>query len=260
MQKLLKPMRSLLTDSLPIGPEWTYEFVYEGIRTLLQVEDGTARLVDGDGRDLSRRFPELIADAQRHPQSNLILDGVIIDAHDDETPAMLIAFDLLQWRRRDFCPLPLVERRLALAECCENYALIQSSPVFMDGETMLRRCYDRQGIGLIAKAATSPYCSGRRSEAWLKLLTWQTETVYLWAFDAVNGHLFYRLDPDLPGAPSGVIKHGQGLAPELRGRLLEMTSKQTGRLRVLPMRIPCRVKHLGRCADGRLRRPRIVFT
>ena len=65
--------------ALPVGPEWLYEVMWDGVRVLAEVRDdgvGQLRLTTRDGRDVTTYFPELADLAAAVP--DVVLDGEIM--------------------------------------------------------------------------------------------------------------------------------------------------------------------------------------
>jgi ATP-dependent DNA ligase len=114
----IPPMEALSVDSIPVGPEWQYEPKWDGFRCLV-FRDGTRiELQSKAGKPLTRYFPDVVAAVAALPAARFVLDGEIVIpagkafSFDDllqrihpaasrieklarETPALLIAFDLL---------------------------------------------------------------------------------------------------------------------------------------------------------------------
>jgi ATP-dependent DNA ligase len=149
-------MEALSVDQIPAGPEWQYEPKWDGFRCLV-FRDGTdVKLQSKSGRPLTRYFPELIEAIRRLKPQAFILDGEIVVPADGafsfdallqrihpapsrikklsaDTPAMLIAFDLLaNASNRSLVDKPLVQRRQALerffAAYVKNAGRVRLSP------------------------------------------------------------------------------------------------------------------------------------
>jgi ATP-dependent DNA ligase len=129
------PMEALSVDEIPTGEEWQYEPKWDGFRCLVFRDRDKVELQSKSGQSLTRYFPELVEAVRAVKATTFVLDGEIVvpiggtfsfDAllqriHPAqsrvqklaaETPALLIAFDLLAGA--DDKPLierPLQERR-----------------------------------------------------------------------------------------------------------------------------------------------------
>jgi len=136
--------------ALPFHHEgWVYEEKYDGWRMLALKEDGRVRLVSRNGRDHTRRFPEIVAALAKLKPKTLILDGEVavfdedlvcpasewlrhLNRGDLATPPLFMVFDLLQLGEKDYRPEPLKVRRKALEKLVKGEKLIlparRSSP------------------------------------------------------------------------------------------------------------------------------------
>ena len=112
------PMEALSVDEIPTGTQWRYEPKWDGFRCLASRDGEEIQLQSKSGRPMTRYFPELIAALAALKPEKFMLDGeIVVPAGDDfsfdallqrihpaasrirklsaETPALLIAFDLL---------------------------------------------------------------------------------------------------------------------------------------------------------------------
>ena len=128
-------MKAKVRVNPPEPPGWVYEPKWDGFRAV-EWSGETPRMESRNGKDLLRYFPELRpALAQLAPGT--VLDGEVVVVVNDvtefdtlqmrihpaesritrlaeETPAELVAFDLLALRSEDLRPVPYGERRAAL--------------------------------------------------------------------------------------------------------------------------------------------------
>jgi bifunctional non-homologous end joining protein LigD len=157
------------------------------------------RLMTRNGRDKSGQFPEVV-DALRSLATRagrpIILDGEIVVLERDrpgrfqtlqsrmhlqnvdqvalqakESPAALIAFDILQDGDAELFGEPWTERRRRLEELLRSTRLkkVRLSDTTADGGRMVERANAAGWEGVIAKRTTSVYTPGSRSRDWLKL-------------------------------------------------------------------------------------------
>jgi bifunctional non-homologous end joining protein LigD len=124
-------------------PGWVYEEYEEkvdGWRVLAYKGAAGGRLVSRNGRDLTRRFPELAAAVAALEPPALLLDGeiAVFDSQllshfewirgqpkeEPATPPTLIAFDCLYTRGKDLRTRPLRVRRNVLEELVDDQQLI----------------------------------------------------------------------------------------------------------------------------------------
>jgi ATP-dependent DNA ligase len=187
------PMEALSVAEIPSGPEWQYEPKWDGFRCLVFREGDRIELQSKAGQPLTRYFPELVEDIRRVKTEKLVLDSEIVvpvertfsfDAllqriHPAqsrvnklarETPALIIAFDLLlDGEGRPLIDLPLSERRRKLDLLAPKYfrgtKRIRLSPA-TSKLVEAKRWLDRVGTtldGIIAKRLDLPYRSRDRS-------------------------------------------------------------------------------------------------
>ncbi|HEV7994435.1 MAG TPA: non-homologous end-joining DNA ligase [Gemmatimonadaceae bacterium] len=149
----LEPMYAMLGHELPLGPGWTFEPKYDGMRVLAEATSRQARLMTRNGKDKSAQFPEVVAALRRLASDagrSVTLDGEVVarptrarrahaaataPASSDfqqlqsrmhlldapevarlsvEAPATLVAFDLLRDGRATLATRPWTERRARL--------------------------------------------------------------------------------------------------------------------------------------------------
>jgi ATP-dependent DNA ligase len=124
-------MEALSVDEIPTGEEWQYEPKWDGFRCLVFRDRDKVELQSKSGQSLTRYFPELVEAVRTVKATTFVLDGEIVVPTDGtfsfdallqrihpaqsrvrklaaETPALLIAFDLLA----DADDKPLIERTL----------------------------------------------------------------------------------------------------------------------------------------------------
>jgi ATP-dependent DNA ligase len=183
-------MEARSVELLPEGDQWRYEPKWDGFRGLLSRDGEAVTLRSKSGEDLTRYFPELAAAALMIRQVRFVLDGEIVvpdgrsfsfDAllqriHPAasrvrklaaETPALFVAFDLLQAGSSAVAGLTLPERRTELERLAR---LFKGNPsirlsTFTDDISVARRWLKAAGggfDGVIAKRTDLPYQSGSR--------------------------------------------------------------------------------------------------
>ncbi len=196
----IEPMYAHLGSAMPEGEGWTFEPKYDGIRVLAFATSDDVRLVTRNGKEKARQFPE-VTDALRklaaRARRDMVLDGEIvaivdgsparfqrlqgrthltgssaIDRAREETPAALIAFDILVDGTKVLLSESWSERRARLEKRLRNRtgeALRLGETLPGDGNAMLERAHAAGWEGIIAKRADAPYRPGVRSRDWLKL-------------------------------------------------------------------------------------------
>jgi len=178
------PQLATLVDAVPSGPDWLFEYKYDGYRLLLATGGGAATAWTRNGNDWSDKFRGLVKAASDLPAGCLI-DGeaVALGANGKPDFGLLqsslkggnadlafYAFDLMVDQGEDITHLPNIERKERLA------ALLKTAPppilygdhVIAKGEALLDAICAENGEGIIAKKAKAPY-RGARAKNWLKV-------------------------------------------------------------------------------------------
>lgn len=177
----------------PSDPEaWAFEPKWDGVRTLVHVEDGTVRLRSRTLLDVSTQYPELQGLAEALPRRQVVLDGEIVAldergrasfelvqgrlgvtrravaaARAERTPIVYMMFDLLYLDGHDTTGLPYEERRGLLESLGLEGPHWRVSPARVgDGRGLLE---DPSLEGVVAKRLGSAYEPGARSRAWIKV-------------------------------------------------------------------------------------------
>ena len=186
----LAAMEARSVEDIPLGDIWQYEPKWDGFRCLLSRSNTSVSLTSKSGQDLTRYFPEVAAAALELPERTFVLDGELVVAVGKtfsfdallqrihpassrikrlavETPANLIAFDLLQEGKAELSSLTLTERRPRLerfAARCFKGTLFRLSPASRKISEARRwlRLAGRGSDGVIAKRLDLPYQPGNR--------------------------------------------------------------------------------------------------
>jgi ATP-dependent DNA ligase len=186
-------MEALSVDEVPVGPEWQYEPKWDGFRCLAYRNGNTVTLQSKSGKPLTRYFPDVVEAVRATKARSFVLDGEIVVPEGKvfsfdallqrihpaasrvqklatETPALLIAFDLL--RDADGTALtdqPLAERRKRLEVFARKYfpkrGRIRLSPATLK-LAEAKKWLTRVGAtldGIIAKRRDLPYRAGDRT-------------------------------------------------------------------------------------------------
>src|SRR5436305_9955716 len=153
------PMEALLAGELPEGGGWQFEPKWDGFRCLARRDGEDVTLTSKSGKPLARYFPEVVDMLRGLKTKQFLLDGELIIPVGDalsfdalqlrlhpaesrvrklamQTPAELMAFDLLELDGKPLAGLPLSKRREQLERFFgQNSApALQLSPMTHDRE------------------------------------------------------------------------------------------------------------------------------
>lgn len=186
----IEPMLAKLADELPTGGEFLYEPKWDGFRAIVFRGDESVFIQSRDLRPLDRYFPELHGALLADLPGGLVIDGEIVIATPRgldfdalqlrlhpaasrvqklaaETPASLVAFDLLSVEGRDVRSFPQSERRALLERTLASIKPpIHLTPMTRDATVAMDWLSRFEGAGLdgvVAKPAGGVYEPGKRA-------------------------------------------------------------------------------------------------
>jgi ATP-dependent DNA ligase len=178
----VKPQLAKSRRDLPTGDEWCYEPKWDGFRTIVFRDGHDVQLQSRNGRPMNRYFPDVVEQVLALREERFVLDGemvVMIDGVQEfdhlsqrihpaasrverlrhETPAQLVAFDLLAVGDETLLDLPYTERRERLAAVVADP--VELTPATSDPDAA-GEWLAGTGEGVIAKEAAAPYRPGER--------------------------------------------------------------------------------------------------
>ncbi len=236
--------------ALPTGPEWSFEFKWDGMRALVDASSGAVSVTSRAGNDVARAYPEITALFAADGTPDVLLDGEIV-AFDDAgrpsfgllqtrmhvraaaqaaalaatTPVSFLIFDVLRLHGVDLLDRPCADRRATLERVAADHPAWIVSPAFDDGEATAAAARANGLEGVVAKRRTSRYRPGQRTHDWVKVkfLTRQEFAVLGWEAGAgsrsgaIGSLLLGVADADAPSGWSYLGQVGSGLgAAEVR--------------------------------------------
>jgi bifunctional non-homologous end joining protein LigD len=284
---------------VPTGEEWRHEVKWDGMRVLVDVRRGAARLFSRNENDATVSFPELA----QLPVVDALLDGEVVAFADgvpsfgalaermhvarvdraralaERIPATLLVFDVLRVGDRALMEEPLSARREVLESLDLNDDRWQTPPTYADGPMLFDATYQQALEGIVSKRLTSRYRPGLRSKDWLKFAHRRRESYVVggWRLETDSQD---RLGAVLLGQPGPDGLHyrgrvGSGIAGRkaavLREVLAGLTRPTTpfvdevpkadavGTTWVEPVLV-VDVESLGPSSQGRIRQPSYVGT
>lgn len=189
-----------LEDLGDLGPasDWRAEFKWDGIRGQLVLRDGTHFLWSRGEELITDRFPEFSQLVDFVPPGTVLDGEVLAYAQGEpmpfnalqkrigrktvpkklltEAPAVLFAYDLLEWGGQDMRAQPHDTRRALLQDLIHglppDMPLKLSNNIAFDSwddlEAIRETSRDRRAEGVMLKRGASPYLSGRKKGDWWK--------------------------------------------------------------------------------------------
>jgi ATP-dependent DNA ligase len=179
----VKPQLAKSSRELPEGDQWCYEPKFDGFRTIVFRDGDEVQLQSRNGRPMNRYFPDVVEQVLALPSDRLVLDGemiVVVDGIQEfdllsqrihpaasrverlrqETPAGLVAFDLLAEGDEVLCALPYEERRERLAAVVADP--VELTPMTDDADDA-GQWLTGTSEGVIAKQRDAAYRPGERT-------------------------------------------------------------------------------------------------
>ena len=196
---LVSPMEARIADALPSGRGWLFEPKWDGFRCLAFKDERRVALMAKSGKPLTIYFPEVAAALAHARTARFVVEGELVipiggqlsfeelqaRLHPaesrrrklaEETPALLILFDLLANAKTNLTDQPLDRRRSELETLFASLAEaggFRLSPYTQQVSTA-RKWLSLAGKGaldgVIAKPLDAPYLCGERAMVKVKNL------------------------------------------------------------------------------------------
>ena len=206
---------------------WAFEMKWDGVRAVVHVDEGQAKLLSRNDIDMAVAYPEITTVPEALSGRSAVLDGEIVSFDDqgrpsfrrlqkrmhvtDATaagrlaksdPAALLLFDLLELDGESLLGQPYTERRRRLEALELEGPTWQAPPAFGSGGTEALAFSRQHGLeGVVAKGLTSIYEPGRRSPAWVKIKNLRTQEVVIGGWTRRNGRRAGSIGAILLGVP-----------------------------------------------------------
>ncbi|WP_206604615.1 DNA ligase D [Kineobactrum sediminis] len=193
LRELPSPQLATLVETAPEGEDWIHEIKYDGYRLLAWLDKGEATIITRNGKDWTRRFPELAEALATLPVQSALIDGEI--ASFDENGAasfrrlqeslansrrrghtgelVFLAFDLLYLNGYDLRNSPLLERKRTLEQLLQTLPQLTARVRYSDhvqghGADFHEQVCQLGLEGMVSKRADARYRSGRQG-SWVKV-------------------------------------------------------------------------------------------
>jgi len=209
---MVSPMLAIAQERPPEGPNWAYEWKWDGFRAIVAVGSDQVRAFSRRGRDMTSTYPELRT-LPEQTNTPLLLDGELValspegrpsfhhmqmrmhDAHPSarqlsEAPVLLFVFDVLQVGDERLLRRPYLERREILADLELTEGPVRTPTHYTDvsGADMFATAQEHMLEGVVAKRVDSLYIAGRREITWVKSTVWQSQEVIIGGWSTGEGN------------------------------------------------------------------------
>ncbi len=223
MPELLRPMLAT-TGALPAKDDgWAYEMKWDGVRAVVYVDGGRARVLTRNDREVSATYPELRAMAESLGGTRVVLDGEIVafDAEgrpnfgllqarmhvarptstlQHDVPVSYLAFDMLYLDGTSLTGQPYSRRRELLSALGLTGPHWMVPPSFPGPGADVFAASKAQGLeGLVIKRLDSVYYPGRRSDCWVKAKHQRTQSCVIGGWKPGEGNREGRIGSLLLG-------------------------------------------------------------
>jgi bifunctional non-homologous end joining protein LigD len=180
--------------AVPRTGDWLVEPKWDGVRSIVTVENGNVRLTSRNSNDITAAYPELVAPPAALAGRDVVLDGelVALDAAGrpnfgllqrrmhvrhpapalvQEVPVDLAIFDVLWVDGTAVTSRTQAERRRILDDLAIAQPPWITSPLLdlPPGDELLEACRALGMEGFVAKRADARYLEGQRTDAWIKV-------------------------------------------------------------------------------------------
>src|SRR5260221_351143 len=165
----VRPMLATLADRPFDRDGWFFEIKWDGYRAIAEIENGHVKLYSRTGLGFERRFAPVV-ESLRRLGHDVVLDGevVVLDSAGRSQFQLLqnyqktgrgrltyVVFDLLYLDGRNLRPLPLAQRKSALARIVRRRpGLLLSEHVETNGVAFFEAATARGLEGVVAKDPT----------------------------------------------------------------------------------------------------------
>jgi bifunctional non-homologous end joining protein LigD len=159
----VRAMRATPGD-LPDGEDWAYEMSWGAPRLLVDVTRNRVSAWDERDRDVTIRYPELVAMAG--DLTDALFDGHVFSAAD--TSITFVAIDLLRLYGVDLTDRTYSERRRTLLRLAADRNTLTVIDAFDDPDATEAAAREHSVSAVVAKRLDSPYVFGTVTADWIE--------------------------------------------------------------------------------------------
>jgi bifunctional non-homologous end joining protein LigD len=187
-----EPMLASLASTHMTG--YFYEIKWDGIRAIIKKEGEKVQIISRNQRDITDKFPEIIAAIQNIDAETALLDCEIVVLNEQGipqfpkvisrmhtlgaegikhgmnlNPATAYVFDALFLDAQDIRNQAIEKRRAWIRTCFSDSKSLRFSQSFDDGQALFAAIKAQNMEGVILKKKGSTYKTGQRTTDWLKI-------------------------------------------------------------------------------------------
>ncbi|GIV35804.1 MAG: multifunctional non-homologous end joining protein LigD [Cyclobacteriaceae bacterium] len=193
LKRFTPPMLSETATGIPQETGWIYEVKWDGIRTLVILDEGSITLYSRNGNNITGKFPELmLPEAFRATNGVFDTELVCLDRNGRPVfqnviarltapgnaaiermlrrwPVYSYVFDCLFLDGRPLTNEPLYKRKTWLADALRKDTPYRLSQWVTEGDLLLEAAREHGLEGIMAKHSDGRYQPGKRTRDWLKI-------------------------------------------------------------------------------------------
>lgn len=211
LDRFVVPMTAESLRTPPKG-DYRYEVKWDGIRVVIQLNEGSLTIWSRNGNDITAQFPELHCAEEAFRVNNGVFDGEIvcldtegkadfkrvirrlmtkkqteIEHQSKRNPVHCYLFDLLYVDGRSLLQDTWERRRIWLKDSVRKDTPYRISEDIEDGEGLFEAAKAMGVEGIMAKSRLGKYAVGKRSDAWIKIKVKNTADGYIVGYTEGTG-------------------------------------------------------------------------
>ncbi|GAE36448.1 ATP-dependent DNA ligase [Halalkalibacter akibai] len=273
----ISPMLLHRVDEPFNNPDYLAELKLDGIRLIFSNIDGQVKLYTRHKTEVTNRFPELHS---LPIPPGTILDGEIVITDTDGKPdfeamqsrflrtknledqqhVSYCVFDVIYHKGENVSKLPLVGRKQLLQSLIPENTPLLSKVLSIEGKGIeLFELCKAQGLeGIVLKQKDSKYEINKRSKAWLKVVNYEYDEVWIRGVRKKEFGLLLSFDD---GRPAGIMELGvpERARNSVNGLVNDLKKNENENFIYFDKgSLKCRVKYRNLTKAGFLRSPSFV--